>query len=282
MTKKIEDPEFRKMTRAPHIAWPTVLLFFACMAGLSIVSSLGLMGELALWVATLVNGVVVYFLFSVVHDASHRAISDISWINESLGHIGLLFFGPFATFNLARWIHMQHHRFTNDVKDPDYFGHKMDIFTPLRWLNFDYFYTKFFLQQAGDIRRKYAGRMIAQAILIVGLLCAAAYFGYLLEAVMLWIIPTRISSMLFTAAFVYLPHAPFTHTSMEDEYQASNVRAGWEWLLTPLLAYQNYHLVHHLYPRAPFYRMLTLWNARLDQHLDNDPYIVKTFGQSKR
>ena len=98
---------------------------------------------------------------------------------------------------------MQHHRFTNDeTKDPDHFGHHMDMLTPLRWLNFDYCYTKFFLQQAGDVRRKYAGRMIAQAILIVGLLSASAYFGYLLEVFLLWNVPTRISSALFVAMFV--------------------------------------------------------------------------------
>ncbi len=86
---------------------------------------------------------------------------------------------------------MQHHRFTNDAdRDPDHFGHKMDLFTPLRWLNFDYYYTKFFLEQAGDIRRKYSGRVLVQVLLILGLLVAAAYAGFFLEALMLWIVPT--------------------------------------------------------------------------------------------
>jgi len=178
---------------------------------------------------------------------------------------------------------MQHHQHTNDeLKDPDDFGHKVDLLTPLRWLNFDYFYTKFFLRQAGKVRNKYARRIILQALLIVGLLALSGYFGFFYEAIMLWIIPTRISSFLFVTMFVYLPHAPFTHTSAEDEYQASNIRAGWEWLLTPFMAYQNYHLVHHLYPRAPFYRMLQLWNLRLDEHLANEPYFVRTFGASPR
>jgi fatty acid desaturase len=275
--------DFRVLLRPPRIAWPTVVLFLVCMAGLTGVSVLAVSRQIPLAAGCIVNGVIVYFLFSVVHDASHRAVSEVGWLNEAIGRIGLFFFGPLAPFDFARWIHMQHHRFTNDArKDPDHFGHTMDLFTPLRWLNFDYYYTRFFLQQAGDVRSKYAGRVIAQALLIVGLLAAAAYAGYLLEALLLWIVPTRISSFLFVAMFVYLPHAPFSHTSQEDEYKASNIRAGWEWLLTPLMAYQNYHLVHHLYPRAPFYRMLKIWNARLDQHLANEPYFVKTFGVSAR
>lgn len=123
---------------------------------------------------------------------------------------------------------------------------------------------------------------LAVGALINGLLVAAAYAGFFLEALMLWIVPTRISSFPFVAMFVYLPHAPFTHTAQQDEYRASNIRAGWEWLLTPLMTFQNYHLVHHLYPRAPFYRMLTIWNGRLSEHLARDPFFVKTFGITSR
>jgi len=61
---------------------------------------------------------------------------------------------PLAPFDFARWIHMQRHRFTNDAdRDPDHFGYKMDLFTPLRWLNFDDYDTKFLLEEAGDIVR---------------------------------------------------------------------------------------------------------------------------------
>ena len=279
--ERSEPDDFIPMTRPPFIAWPTLFLFIACMGGLLAISTSVFLGYLHLGIACLVNGLIVYFLFSVVHDASHRAISEISWLNEVLGHIGLFFFGPFAPFDFARWIHMQHHQFTNDPnKDPDFFAHKIDIFTPLRWLNFDYFYTKFFLTQAGEIKRKYTDRVIIQVLLIAGLLILATTTGYLFEALFLWLIPTRISSFLFVAMFVYLPHVPFSHTAAQDEYKASSIRGGWEWLLTPLMAYQNYHLAHHLYPRSPFYRMLKLWNSRLEQHLARKPFFVKTFGTS--
>jgi len=42
--------------------------------------------------------------------------------------------------------------------------------------------------------------------------------------------------------------------------------------------YQNYHLVHHLYPNVPFYRMVKIWNARRDEHLSHDPAIVPGLG----
>lgn len=272
------DAEFREMTRGPVFAWPTAILFVACMLSIGSWTYLALTGRIPLWAGTLLNGLSTYFLFSVVHDASHGAISRTKWLNDAFGHIGMLFFGPLAPFNLGRWIHMQHHRFTNDHdKDPDAFGHKIDAWTPLRWLNFDYFYTQFFLRQAGAMRQKFMGRLIAQILFVILVAATCTYFGYGLEMLMLWLLPTRISSALFVAVFICMPHAPFSATAQQNEYQASNIRAGWEWLLTPLMTFQNYHLVHHLYPTAPFYRMLKIWNARLGYHLSKGPYFVRTF-----
>jgi len=272
------------MVHGPQIAWPTVILFLACLLGLFCLSWLAMDASIPFWLASIGNGILIYFLFGVVHDAMHRSVSKISWFNDSLGHISIFFFAPLATFELGRWIHMRHHRFTNDSQhDPDHFGHKLDWLTPLRWLNIDYYYTLYFLKQEEEhIRRKYLPRLIFQTILIASLILIAAYFGYFFEVIMLFVIPTRISSFLTLGIFVYLPHVPFSHTSMEGEYQASSIRLGWEWLLTPIMAYHNYHLIHHLYPRAPFYRMLMIWHARLDEHLTNDPYFVKTFGIEKK
>ena len=194
----------------------------------------------------------------------------------------MLFFGPLAPLDFARWIHNQHHIHTNDPdKDPDYFAHKFDWLTPLRWTNFDYFYTSFFLRQAGEIRTKFASRLLIQVALILGAIISAGYSGYLVEIFALWLIPTRISSALFIIMFVYLPHVPFLCTAKENRYRASSNRIGHEWLLTPIMAFQNYHLVHHLYPNAPFYRMIKLWNYQLKAHLEKKPLLVEALTISK-
>ena len=31
----------------------------------------------------------------------------------------------------------------------------------------------------------------------------------------------------------------------------TRVRVGLEWLMTPMMLFQNYHLVHHLHPAVP-------------------------------
>lgn len=274
----LSDQAFRELTNGAKFAWPTAILFIACLSGIASVSYWALGGALTLWQGAVINGVIVYFLFSVVHDSSHGAISTNKRLNDGFGHVGMLLFGPIAPLDLARWIHMQHHRFTNDpVKDPDHFGHRMDLLTPLRWANFDYFYTSYFLRNAGPMRARFMNRLYLQIGFVVLVTAAAFVTGHGWQLVMLWLVPTRISSFLFVLMFVYLPHAPFKATAQKDEYQASNIRAGFEWLLTPLMAFQNYHLVHHLYPRAPFYRMIRIWNARRGFHLGHHPYYVGTF-----
>jgi len=37
------------------------------------------------------------------------------------------------------------------------------------------------------------------------------------------------------------------------------------WLLSPLMVYQNYHLIHHFYPTVPFYRMHAMWYLKYDE-----------------
>jgi fatty acid desaturase len=55
-----------------------------------------------------------------------------------------------------------------------------------------------------------------------------------------------------------------------------------EWLLTPVLLCQNYHLVHHLYPTVPFYRLLKVWNAKRQYHESQTPAIVDAFALRPR
>ena len=95
---------------------------------------------------------------------------------------------------------------------------------------------------------------------------------------MFWIIPQRISFFFISFIFVYLPHVPNEISEKEDVYRSTSIREGMEWLLSPLMMYQNYHLVHHLYPNVPFYRLVKIWNSRLDEHLSHDPAIVPTIG----
>tara|TARA_R110001599_G_scaffold183562_1_gene376845 strand:- start:9344 stop:9775 length:432 start_codon:yes stop_codon:yes gene_type:complete len=78
--------------------------------------------------------------------------------------------------------------------------------------------------------------------------------------------------------FVFLPHYRCDISVQENEYQATTTRKGMEWLLTPLFVYQNYHLIHHLYPTTPFYNYMKIWHLKYDELTAHNPAIQTTFG----
>ncbi len=271
-----------ELVRCPPVAWPTVALFFLCYGIIASVWAAGIAGTLPLWAGAIINGITAYFLFSVVHDSSHNSLSRSTWINEALGRIGLVYFAPLAPMDVARHIHMAHHKFANDpVKDPDAYAHTLDWLFPIRWANFDYFYTKFFFQQGGAFAKRKYPALGAYVAFILGSAALITWAGYGIELLMLWFIPTRISSFLFVYVFSYLAHQPFETLAREDEYRATALRLGANWLLSPLMANHNYHLIHHLHTSAPFYRYQKIWALREAELRQHQLLTPPTFGLSQ-
>jgi beta-carotene hydroxylase len=77
--------------------------------------------------------------------------------------------------------------------------------------------------------------------------------------VMLWFIPSRLIFLGLGFSFFWLPHLP--HDTVQDDNftRATTLRLGYEWLLSPALQWQNYHLIHHMYPTTPFYNNSKVW-----------------------
>ena len=192
--------------------------------------------------------------------------------------------GPF--FPVFRFIHMQHHRFTNDpLKDPDvYSGTGPKWLLPFKWLTLDVIYFKNYL--APDIFKKRSKKeqyefyfAVLFVISVITVMIAAGWLQYYL---LLFFIPTRISKFFIIIAFDFLPHYPHEAYAKEEPYRCTSNRVGFEWLLTPIFIYQNYHLVHHLYPAVPFYRYIKIWNARKQYHESQNPAITDTFSLRPR
>ena len=85
--------------------------------------------------------------------------------------------------------------------------------------------------------------------------------------------------MLLAFVFDYIPHWPYHATHAENPYQATGIRLGQEWLWTPLLLSQNFHLMHHLYPLVPFYRYQRLWELKKDELLARSPLLLTMGGR---
>jgi beta-carotene hydroxylase len=273
------DEYLRELKNTPLLSIPAFGLFLIGFGMIGWFSYLAMTGVLPYWAATLVNGVAMYFIFSPMHEGLHRNISSIPLVNNVIGRISLLALLPGAPMEVARWMHFQHHRGTSDPEtDPDMFMHHGNFLQLMfRWANLDIYYIIHFLRFGGkELKARGASLAITMA-LFIGLVTAFSVVGYGIEVLFFWFLPSRIGLCLIGYVFVFLPHYPADTSAKESEYQATTVRRGWEWLLTPVLVYQNYHLIHHLFPTAPFYNYIKIWHLLYDDISAQNPAIQKPF-----
>ena len=110
----------------PALSRPGVAVFVCGLAIFGVSTALALTGVWPWYVAVLPNALASYLLFTVAHDASHHSLSSHETVNVWLGRVATFLFAPQAGFRTWRFIHMQHHRFTNhdDGRDPDHYTHR--------------------------------------------------------------------------------------------------------------------------------------------------------------
>ena len=271
---------FDTLRQQPKLAWPTIIMFILCIGFILVSTWAAINGYISYLAACLITGTTGYFLFSPMHDAIHSSVGHSKALNTLVGRISFFYYSTFVAFELMRFIHFRHHRNANGPGDEaDHIIQSGPAwFRPIKWAFLDYIYGWKYLGYWKTRPKSEKQNIIMMLLLTIVLWTLLIINGYLIELLMLWIIPQRISFFLLAFVFVYLPHLPNEVTEQEDVYRSTSNRVGMEWLLSPLMGYQNYHLAHHLYPDIPFYRMVKVWNSRLDEHLSHDPAIVSTLG----
>ena len=266
----------------PQVAWPTVALWTATFVAW-VVSVWGyLTHDLTLWVVIPVLSAVTFLMFTVLHEATHHAAGRITAVNEWLGRLSAPFVMIYATFPLVRFIHIEHHRNTNEDihTDPDaWTSHGPWWQLPLRWASIDVGYFNFYAKRlrSRPVRElvEVFGGVIASVLVFVVALAA----GHGMDFVLLILIPQRLGLTILSWWFDWLPHHGLEHTQRENRFQATRIRVGAEWAVTPIMMYQNYHLVHHLHPAIPFYRYMAAWEANEEAYLVQDVPISTAWGR---
>jgi len=269
--------------RVPPVAWPTLGLYAATLA----LFALELVGVLVAGWSPLVTvpmgAAVTFLMFSVMHEATHHAVSTSDRLNDLMGHLSTPFVAPYGTFPMIRFIHIEHHRNTNEQKsvDPDAWTSEGPWWQlPFRWMTIDVWYFVFYVRR---IPQRPRGEVVATSLTF---LAATAVLVWLVAAghgatlAVAFLIPQRLGLGVLAWWFDYLPHHGLPFTGRQDKYRATRIRVGGEGWMTPLFVYQNYHLVHHLHPSVPFYRYLRAWRRNEQAYLDRNAAISTVFGRS--
>lgn len=280
ISKPVMSPEEKaalaQLRKKPLIAVPTVALLWASQLSIAAVWYFVLTGELNIWLGCLINIVAYYTQFTPSHDAIHNAVSNKPWLNKLIFFQLMQTYLPSSSGKLLAVMHMQHHRFTNEELDPDHeivTNWKHAFFT---WFFWDFRYLYFYLKHKEHYPGVPVARVVMEMLIGFSVVGVIAWF-FPIEVLVLWFIPTRLMGWLICYVFMYLPHVPHKLKQKDAPFQATSIREGWEWLMTPLMMYQNYHLAHHLYPTIPFYRYKKAWLAAKRFHEAQNPAKVSAF-----
>jgi ring-1,2-phenylacetyl-CoA epoxidase subunit PaaE len=266
----------------PAVAIPTLALFLGALLIYGTSTALALRHLWPWELSTLINGVTAFVFFTIAHESTHAATSSRTAANRWLGRLSIPFFTPLGSYGALRFIHMQHNRFTNrtDGSDPDHYTQEGPSFLmPLRWATIDLHYIRFYAPRFGSRPTREKAETIIVTLLLLAVLATLVATGHGIAVLVLYLIPARIALFLLAWSFDWLPHHGLHETAQSDRFKATRNIIGLERLLTPLLLYQNYHLVHHLHPVVPFYRYIAVWRRNEDAYLSHDPALCDPRGR---
>ena len=249
-------------------AWPTVLLLVALIAIEGAVIAAWAGGAMPLLLGMFINSLACYGLYTVVHDAVHRSVSNrdpkyARW-DTICGNVAAQLI--LLSFSGHRSSHLRHHAHTNTDRDPDLAAKGPLVALPIKWLASNVILVLVALpggvQLASGLKRRLGGEATADSddssllakqswAARVGVLAVliSIPLDAIVPVVVLWIIPARLTFLYLLFFFVWLPHFPYQHT---DRFRNTRITLfpGSTWLLLQ----QDRHLIHHLYPSIPWYR----------------------------
>lgn len=255
----------------PRVAWPTIALALILVPVHLVMLGFGLLGSLSPWWMTLPLGVSAYFHYTPAHEAIHRNIvreKNFDRFNRLIGWWSALLTG--MTWPLLLRTHLAHHFDTNGARDPDGFVQgslarlialaALSVFTNLVPVAV---WRLIYGERTPNLGYLDAWRVMPAAewrqhqrvhLLLCALVWSAVLLGHAEAVFALYVVPATIGRLLMGIFLSWLPHRPFI---AGDRYTQATLHRGR--LLALASAGHSMHLVHHLWPRVPFYRYHALY-----------------------
>jgi beta-carotene/zeaxanthin 4-ketolase len=185
------------------------------------------------WIHVLVQTWLFTGLFITGHDSMHGTISRDRRINNLLGFLAITLYAG-LWYSTLKKKHYLHHIHVGTEKDPDYHKSNQNFF--IWWFSF--------MKQYLTIWQL----IIMAAIFNVGLL-----FFNELQLIMLWIVPSVLSTFQLFFFGTYLPHR-LPHTIEMEPYKSrSQKRNHFRAMIS--CYFFGYHYEHHESPQTPWWRL---------------------------
>ena len=273
----------RELTR--RSAWRASAAILADVAVLAIAIAVALAywpNPLVLIPAIVIIGTRQHALFVIAHDAAHYLLYERRWLNDVVGRVCAAAQG--LSMCTYRVIHRLHHNNLYGELDPDtalhggyprgrtYLVRKLakDLSGLTAWKTYAYFLggapglntaTKIAMRPLDDTSPKLRDEARSDRNMVIGLhiaaLVAFAASGYLVQYLVLWVVPlvTVVQAILRLRAIA--EHGATTDFSSPLTAARTNLVPAWlGWLIFPHNV--NYHIEHHLYASVPQYNLPAL------------------------
>jgi fatty acid desaturase len=229
--------------------------------------------------AILIIGTRQHALFVITHDAAHYLLYEQRWLNDLVGRLCAMLQG--LSMCTYRVIHRLHHNNLYGALDPDtalhggyprgrmYLVRKLlkDLSGVTAWKTYAYFLggapalntaTNVAVRPLDDTSVKLRAEARSDRNMVIGLhlamLVAFAASGYLVQYLVLWVLPlaTVVQAILRLRAIA--EHGATTDFSSPLTAARTNLGPAWlRWLIFPHNV--NYHVEHHLYASVPQYHL---------------------------
>lgn len=251
------------------------LLQFSCHLGAIVVLGALIAARVPYWpVLMLPQGILIVFLFTLLHETVHRTAFETQWLNDAVARFCSLAIALPADW--FRYFHFAHHRYTQDPEnDPElafpkpetmrqYIVHVSGL--PV-WLGH---FKTLWTNATGRCRDSYVPpkglpkvRTEARAMIafyaVVFLVCL--YFRSTL-LLYVWIVPAVLGQP-FLRLYLLAEHGrcPFVANMLE------NTRTTFtNWFVRKLAWNMPFHAEHHAYPGVPFHQ-LPAFHVLIERHL---------------
>lgn len=227
-----------------------------------------------LWpLAVVAQGIVLCFLFTLEHEATHKTPFATPWLNEWVGRIaGLLICQPFEWF---RYFHLAHHRHTNiPGKDPELIaGQKPETWSAfIAHVSGLPFWWAMIRQTIGNALGRDPGgyvpdrarpRVRREARLMLAVYAAALTSLAVTPLLFrVWLLPCLLGQP-FLRLYLLAEHGrcPFVADMLENTRTTFTNRAvrfvAWN---------MPYHVEHHTLPNVPFHKLPDLHAVMAGHH----------------
>lgn len=255
----VSTDEFKKLIDLPVFAWQPIALVAAAYATVFGGIALYLEGSIPYFVLLGTSVLARYASFTPLHDATHRSVSSNPVVNDLIGTVSAQLLFPGMLTEFYRFLHLEHHRHTGDhERDPDELTGSSSLFK--RWrtiLFFDWHLVFWFLKHRDMVptRQRVNGYLTIAAYLIFH--AAWLLSPYAMEFILLWLLPTRLALAFTTYLFASIQH-PEGVLQSERPLQATRMVSDSLFARHFSLG-QTEHLMHHMFPRVPFYKYHSAW-----------------------